>query len=95
MLNPVISDSFSNCILISQGVNNLKELGILPMLPELFTTVVPQTQCLKRNSILFRSLSLNYFPKKKKKINRKPTKMLDYLCKFISLEVPLKPKERL
>jgi len=61
ILNTEISFSLSNCIPTSQGVNNLKELGILLVLRELFTTVVPQPLFLKRN---FRSLSLNYFHQK-------------------------------
>lgn len=61
MLNSEISFSLTNCTLISQGVNNFKELGILLVLRELFTTVVPQALFLKRN---FRSLSLNYFYQK-------------------------------
>lgn len=61
MLNPRISASLSSCILISQSMNDLKELGILLMLHELFTMVVPQIQLLKRNFNFFRSLSLSYF----------------------------------
>lgn len=48
MPNPEISFSLTNCILTSQGVNNFKELGILLVLRELFTTVVPQALFLKR-----------------------------------------------
>lgn len=84
MLNLGISPSFSNCIVISQGVNNSNELGILLMLRELFTTVVPQTQFLNRNSQLLQVTVLKLLLSKKKK-----KKNLDNEYKFISLKSPI------